>query len=242
VAIGLTLLAACLLAVVHVFAAKLRFLDVAPRSRWLSAAGGISVAYVFLHLLPELAEGQRILQQAVTGLFRYLEHHAYLVAFLGLVMFYGLERMAKMSRRRQLDKHAEDLPGASVFWLHMASFSLYNLLVGYLLVRDLASLRELWFFVVAMALHFVVTDSGLREHHKHMFTGMGRWILALAVLGGWVLGVSLEIPELATSLLVAFLAGGIILNVLKEELPEERQSRFSAFLFGGITYAALLLV
>lgn len=48
----LTLLAACAMAALHVFAGKLSILDEAPRSRWLSVAGGISVAYVFLHLLP----------------------------------------------------------------------------------------------------------------------------------------------------------------------------------------------
>ncbi len=39
----------------------------------------------------------------------------------------------------------------------------------------------------------------------------------------------------------AFLAGGVVLNVLKEELPEDRKSRFSAFAVGSAAYAALLL-
>lgn len=43
---------------VHLFAGKLRFLDGTPRSRWLSFAGGISVAYVSVHVFPELAETQ----------------------------------------------------------------------------------------------------------------------------------------------------------------------------------------
>ncbi|MDQ3783894.1 MAG: hypothetical protein M3360_03310 [Actinomycetota bacterium] len=36
-----------------------------------------------------------------------------------------------------------------------------------------------------------------------------------------------EISELALEVLIAFLGGGVILNVLQEELPEERQSRFA---------------
>lgn len=32
------------------------------------------------------------------------------------------------------------------------------------------------------------------------------------------------------------------MNVLKEELPEERQSRFWAFALGAAAYAALLLI
>lgn len=244
---ALMLLAAAGLVIVHLYAARLRFLDVTPRSRWLSAAGGISVAYVFLHLLPELAEGQLVLQRAAAGLFRYLEHHAYLIAFIGLVVFYGVEHAAKAARRRRAERQptpgneADETAGPRVFALHMASFSVYNFMVGYLLVDDLQTPRGLAFFFVAMALHFVVTDFGLREHHKDMFTRYGRWILAAAVACGWLAGLLVKIPEIAMSLLAAFLAGGIILNVLKEELPEERQSRFSAFLLGGCGYAALLL-
>ena len=41
--------------------------------------------------------------------------------------------------------------------------------------------------------------------------------------------------------LFAFLAGGVVLNVMKEELPEERQSRFGAFLLGVAGYGGVLL-
>ena len=34
------------------------------RSRWLSLAGGVSVAYVFVHILPELAKGQDVMVRA----------------------------------------------------------------------------------------------------------------------------------------------------------------------------------
>ncbi|NJL21613.1 MAG: hypothetical protein HC895_13625, partial [Leptolyngbyaceae cyanobacterium SM1_3_5] len=43
------------------------------------------------------------------------------------------------------------------------------------------------------------------------------------------------------AVLFAFLAGGIVLNVLKEELPEDRESHFWSFAIGAIGYAVLLL-
>ena len=92
-----------------------------------------------------------------------------------------------------------------------------------------------------MALHFVVNDFGLREHHKKMYDHTGRWILAAAVVTGWVIGVGIELSQAAIAVLFAFLAGGVVLNVLKEELPEERESRFWAFAVGALGYAALLL-
>jgi hypothetical protein len=49
-----------------------------------------------------------------------------------------------------------------------------------------------------------------------------------------------EIPALWMALVMAALGGGVILNVLKEELPAERDSRFSALLLGAAAFAGLL--
>ncbi len=92
-----------------------------------------------------------------------------------------------------------------------------------------------------MGLHFVVNDFGLRENHKHAYHNLGRWILAAAIIFGWVIGFGSELSKAAIALLFAFLAGGVILNVLKEELPQERQSRFWAFALGAGIYTVLLL-
>ena len=46
----------------------------------------------------------------------------------------------------------------------------------------------------------------------------------------------------ATSALFTFPAGGVVLNVLKEELPENRESRFWASAAGTAGYTALLLI
>ena len=117
------------------------------------------------------------------------------------------------------------------------------MIVGYLLVhREAPGPLSLALFALAMALHFVVTDYGLRADYAQSWERIGRWALVAAVLVGWGMGAALEVSELAVAGATAFLGGGVILNVLKEELPEERKSRFSALLAGAIGYAALLLV
>ena len=83
-------LAAALLAVVHVSAGNLRFLAGVPRSRWLSIAGGISVAYVFARLLPELADAQERLGESARGFFAPLEEHPYLLAHGGHAIYNGV--------------------------------------------------------------------------------------------------------------------------------------------------------
>ncbi len=157
------------LAVVHLFSNRLRFLAATPRSIWLSGAGGISVAYVFVHLLPELSEGQETIAETLDeGESLYvLENHIYLVALVGLAVFYGLERVAVSSRRSKRREGKEDSTSEGLFWLHVSSFAVYNFIIGYLLLRQLTTgLQDLLLFFVAMALHFVVNDHGLREHHK----------------------------------------------------------------------------
>ncbi|WP_404458429.1 hypothetical protein [Oceanobacillus kapialis] len=43
---------------VHFFSKSMKFIKDTPRSRFLSIAGGIAVAYVFIYLLPELNRRQ----------------------------------------------------------------------------------------------------------------------------------------------------------------------------------------
>ncbi|WP_420456881.1 hypothetical protein [Rubrivirga sp.] len=235
----LALVLAAGLAAVHLVAGKLRFLSVVPRSRWLSLAGGISVAYVFAHLLPQVAAGQRAL--AETGLTEFVigEGHVWLLALLGLVAFYGLERAAQSSRDDAAEPEDRTEPG--VFWLHMGSYGLYNVLVGYLLGEGEGGTGVgVALFWTAMALHFFVNDFGLRDHHKARYDRVGRWVLAAAVVAGAAVGVVTEVHEAVVAGLVSFLAGGVVLNTLKEELPEDRASRFAPFAFGAIGYALLL--
>lgn len=238
----LSAILAVILALVHLFSGKLRFLDTTPRSIWLSIGSGVSVAYVFVHILPDLSEAQETINRSLAGELAFLEHHVYLIALLGLAVFYGLERAAKISRQRNQKAGKGDVTEAGIFWLHITSFAAYNALIGYLLLhREQPGVQSLLFFFCAMALHFVVNDHGLRENHKHTYDKIGRWILAAAIICGWVIGSGTELPKAAIALLFAFLAGGVVLNVLKEELPQERQSRFWAFALGATIYAALLI-
>ena len=227
------LAAAVVLAVLHLLAGRLRFLDGIPRSRWLSAAGGVSVAYVMVHLLPELAEYQEAISE--TSVIASLERHVYVLALIGLAVFYGVERHARL--RQKSGDGATGAGAATTF--SFASYAVYNAIIGYLLVH-----REggLIMFAIAMGLHFIVNDHALRDDHREAYHRYGRWIVSAAIVGGAVLGAVAEVAEPVVGLLIAFIGGGVILNVLKEELPEERDSRFGAFIAGAAVYTVVLLV
>ena len=239
----MTVLAALLviaLALVHLFAGRLRLVGNLSRSTWLSAAGGVAVAYVFLHLMPDLAARQQRLGPGAGLGAEGAERLVFLFALAGLIVFYGLERLALVSTGR-----AGPAPGVAagnglVFCVHVGAFSLYNILIGYLLVRGERDVAAALAYAFAMAMHFLAIDASLRRHHRERYDRVGRWIVSAAVLAGGALAGLARLPDLALSLMFAFLAGGIVLNVLKEELPEERQARLMPFILGAALYSGVL--
>lgn len=227
---------------VHLLVGRMRFLDVVPRSRWLSFAGGVAVGYVFLHIVPELGAHAAVFADATGYAAPFAEAAVYTLALAGLVLFYGIERAIVVSRDTRRAKEGRDRPARGMFRLHIGASALLIFVIAYLLNhREDATLAGLALYFVAMMLHFVTADHGGRLHHPELYDSRGRWVLAAATLAGWAGGVAFALPPLAIGGLFAFVAGGIVLVVLKEELPEERKSYFVPFLGGATLYAALVL-
>jgi hypothetical protein len=235
-------LAVCL-SLVHIFATQTQWLGRIPKRWWISIAGGVSSAYIFLDILPELSIAQTEVEHSDAPIFIYLEDHVYILALMGLVIFYGLEKLALRSRSRQHTTQGQDCTHPGVFWLHVSSFAIYNGILGFLFWESARhGLIACLLLFVALGLHFFVNDVGLREHHKQAYDRIGRWILSGAILLGWSLGHGFHGNEAAISAIWALVAGGMILNVLKEELPEEQDSHFGMFVGGAVIYSLLLLL
>jgi hypothetical protein len=227
---------------IHLFIGRLRFLHVEPRSRWLSFAGGVAVAYVFMHMLPELGEHGRNLAEATVLNAALAESAVFAVALGGLALFYGAERALLTSRRLARAGGGRDRPEQGVFWLHIGSSALLIAVIAYLLNnRENATLAGTAIYFVAMSLHFSTANFGSRAHHPELYDRAGRWVLAAATVSGWLFGLVTDLPKAAIAALFAFVSGGIVLTVLKEELPAEREGRFVPFLIGAVLYAALVL-
>ncbi|MGE6489062.1 hypothetical protein [Paenisporosarcina sp. NPDC076898] len=212
------------------------------RHRFLSLSSGIAVSYVFVFLLPELNKYQKKLESSLDNkILILLEDHIYMVAMLGLIVFYGLEILVR--KIKNVDNCSEDAEASmTIFKIHIGSFFIYNAIIGYLMIRGEYEgiIGHIIYFIV-MGVHLITIDWSLRASHKDVYDRYGRWLLSFAVLIGWAVGAFLNIREVVVSILAAFIAGGIILNVMKEELPENRKSNLPAFLFGVISYTALIL-
>ena len=238
----LTFAMAATFAAIHLFVGKLRFLNVEPRSAWLSFAGGVAVGYVFLHVMPELGSHGAVFAEATGRSEALAEGLVYTLSLAGLALFYGVEKAVISSRADPDEGTGNSRPSDASFWLHIGITCALVMTITYLLIhREDASLAGLATYYVAMALHFVSADFGSRAHHPEIYDRAGRYVLAGATLFGWLVGQFVELPEIIIGCLFAFVAGAIILVVMKEELPEKRASRFWPFLGGAVLYAALVL-
>ena len=236
------ILAICL-ALIHGFVAELPIFSIIPRFRWISFAGGVSLSYVFLEIFPELSHAQEELQHSEIGLLKYLENHVYILALIGLIVFYGLNLLAIKTKSLRQSQPGIDDDSTASFWIHIIAFAFLNVISGYLL-QELSehTLINCIIFFIAIALHFFIIDEHLREHHEAQYDKQGRWVLVAAIILGAVLGEAYHLNEAAIAIIWSFLTGSMILNVLKRELPDEKDSCFGSFIAGTAIFSVLLLL
>lgn len=235
--VALSLTAVVFLSLIHVLADYVRLKRQLPQQYWLSFADGISISYVFLGLLPKIIEGTASIPDTVGRAADILRHHPFLPLLIGLVTFYGLERLVEKPTT-QSDTHLANTTTGLRVWSHLASFALYKAIIGYLIAK-MDNPVSMTIFVLSMAVHFLVVDYRMIEIHKGAYQRFGRWLLTLAILIGWVVGITTIISPMVVTLLLAFVAGGIVLVVLEEEFSREHPSSFTAFVTAVVIYSAV---
>jgi uncharacterized membrane protein YeaQ/YmgE (transglycosylase-associated protein family) len=227
------------LAGVHLLSPKIETLPVAPVRDMRSFGGGIAAAYVFLYLLPRLAEGNeaigRVLKDDV-GHAPLADLAAFGIVLLGFLVFYALERAARRSPA------ADSRLVGGVFGLQLAVFALYSALITYTVpIKLQAGVLPATLFAGAMALHLLSTDHVLRDRLPAGLTRARLLALPGGAVGGWLAAVlAAPTSTLLVSLLTAFLGGAVLLNVFIAELPPERHSSLGWFAAGLLTNAALI--
>jgi len=212
--------------------------------RFLSFAAGISVGYIFVHVLPAL-HTIREFQTRSPADFKMLfpEYSVYLWSMAGFMVFYGLETMVP-SPRRGPENRAGDAAGAAPWqsWVHIGGFALYAWLLTYLMVWTGKSTLALCLYGLAMGMHILPITCSLSSHYQAVYDRRGAYLLALASLAGWASALTLNIPRPLLLNLVAFVAGGVVVNAAIAELPKEKDGRYWPFLTGAAVYSALLLI
>ena len=221
-----TLLAAISIALACVVVAEPRLFGRKWPPYLLAAGAGIGIAYVVVHLLPEIAVGAEVVRRSTEGRLPYAELHAYLLVLIGIIGTLllraaqnGLHGMAPHPRVRIVQP------------------ALSALIVGYLLaVRDNTDVGPILLFTLAIGLHVALNAHGLAVKLK---SPQGGTVLAAAIAVGYVAGLGWEAPPVVVAGLLSLLAGGVMTRTIHEILDEE--SHLVALSVGASLEAALLL-
>jgi hypothetical protein len=231
--------AALLFAVTFLYGGRISLLGwlVRDERSTISFGAGMSAAYVFVHLVPELHGVRLAFAEGASMHLPFEGMFTYFVALIGFLGFYALDHF-----RERLENDSPGEESKRAFRLHIAGFAAYACLMAYLLVHSLEeSAVSTAAYAAAIAFHFLSIAHSLRGEHGSLFQNLGRFILAGAVLIGWLVGLILPIERAEVAILMAFVSGAIIMNSLIMELPTEKDGRFVPFMAGGIIYGLILL-
>ncbi len=204
----------------------------------LSASSGVAVAYVFVHVLPELS-GARETFIASTSLPTQLDGMVvYVFALVGFLFFYSLDHLSRVARQA-VGEGRRRVPNVNI---KVGSFAAYVCLISYLLVNNLEnSPLASALYAVAMAVHFLTFDHAFREEDGDGYRRRGHYILAAAALAGWSVGLLVALPRDVLALMLGFLSGGVLVNSAIVELPSDKGGRLVPFLAGSILYTMVLV-
>jgi hypothetical protein len=238
-----TQLAVVLLASVFLFGKWLRLKSESRSRHWITASAGASVAYVWLHVIPELCEAQGTFTSMTRDMRLPLpEFRIYLSALLGFVLFYGLEHMSWPRVHPPGTETGQPGRENLIYKVRLGGFVAYGGLVSYLMVRDSnRGLLSLLTFFLAMGLHFIVVNHSFNEEYGDTYDRSGRWLLAFAVLTGGFIGNFALLPEQTILTLLGFVAGAVIENNTMMELAKGKGGQFWAFFAGAMGYSLLLV-
>ena len=241
----INLLAVAFLASIFLLGHKFETIRAEHKQEWLSFSGGVSIAYVFMHLLPELDIMLRKLPQDTPAEWMNViaGYRVYVMALIGFGTFYGLERMAHYAAEKQ--GRSVDSSHASLgrYRVYLLGYVLYSVLIGYMVgTTSVDGFIPLMLICVVMAFHFLMISHLLEHHFLDHYQFPARIMLALSLIIGWLIALLVELPDRAKVILFSFIVGSIIVNSIKEEVPGGADSRFLPFLVGAVGTLVVILM
>jgi zinc transporter ZupT len=236
----ITVWAVLLLILVHLWSDKLRLICPEKYEQsWLSLSGGFAVGYVFIYVMPKLAKKQLVLINAPdTGIYGFLEHHAYIVALAGFIIYYGIDRaVIYFYDEKQKNR------SIAIASLHLISFAAYSGLLGYLIAEWRFDRLELFILAsFSLGFHLLGINYGLYHRYKEIYKRIIRWLLITSTVTGWGIGATTRVNENTLALWFSFVAGAIVINAIREELPGSQHGRFWPFLAGSMIFVLIMLI
>lgn len=190
-----------------------------------SFSGGMAIAYVFIHLLPELESSEKVLGSSL-----------HFIVLIGFLLFYSMQSLVWKSNINQKNQH---------FWLFYIEILFYCLYNGLLVYSLPEQFQQMFLFAVlyliSIGFHLLNNNYTLSKKYPHKFKFWGRYYLIASVVSGFLIYLLANpTKEFISDCIIAMLAGSIMFNVFYEELPSPKTSSVHWFAIGVMAYVILL--
>jgi zinc transporter ZupT len=217
---GIALGLGALIGGAHFFGEKLKIDRNTKPYRIISFAAGISIAYLFLDLLPHVYEAASILKNGV-----------FIFLLLGFATVHLVEKY--IYQHADVQKLTKELKA-----VHAVTFFLYYFMIGIVLKGKIqADILESVLFIIPVTLHAGLSTSSLSEIHGMIKENIIiRVLLSSAPLFGILFARAILIPEVAENIMVSLIAGILLYVMVKEFLPEKKKGQPAFFIVGLILF------
>jgi hypothetical protein len=213
-----------ILCAVHVFFPNIERALHRYKHIWVQVTGGMAVGYVFLYMLPRLSDDTALIISNEPGGWEFLHYRFFLIALIGFTTYFLVD-ILNISNKPSV-----------VYWRQVqdASFCFYNVLIGFAFY-NLPRNGILPFFLATLifSVHFMGLDNKLYKGNAKHYERKLRWLMALSLIVGWLVGLTIGLPATFRATCTAFIAGGTLINALNKKLPDTEEDHFWPF-FGGV--------
>lgn len=239
----LTLCGLAFMSMGHIGIRSITSLNFAKTHYWVSFGAGVSVAYVFIHVFPEIG----IFQQQILGHSdhhqntRFLTQPLYLAALGGLFFLYILDTIEVNfgdKEKHILKRHKY----SKLFFIIKAFlYLLYNIMIAYIITqRPGEGLINILLISVGLLMHFIIFNIKFYEVYGDLYHKFIRWISTTGLLLGWIFAISFSIPKVIEVTIFSFIGGIITYVALKNELEHTKNKAPFHFLAGALIYSIVL--
>ncbi|WP_214703150.1 MULTISPECIES: hypothetical protein [unclassified Exiguobacterium] len=209
--------------------------ETVPSKKWFSFSSGVAITYFFMYLLPSLNKRQDTLR--VDWLNLALPSEIYIVSLIGFTLFYGTMRFVRTPHFQD-----EAVDRAVSYWLQVTLLTTYMTFSAYVVTADSVTFVARSFYATALGVHFLALGHDLNRHYGERYMRQGRYLLSGGILLGGFVSRWIDLAAHVEALCFAFVAGAMILNIVKFELPSDRNLHFRTFVLAVFSYGGLLLI
>ena len=214
-----------ILALTHFFSNRIEQAFENKKMDFISFSAGISTAYLFLILLPDLYLGYQQLNSMI-----------FFILLSGFTIFHLTEKWVYQNNSTwgNLKHKLKEVHGITWF--------AYHVLLG-ILLAELAEVNLIngMLLFVPVLFHTAISTFSLEQLHDQLKYALpARALLSISTLIGITIAAHLSIPHIVTIILYALVGGAMFFIIIREYIPPERQGNPKLYFIATMGFALLV--